>query len=135
MIPLSTARIAGSYLCDWGYSGDPGNPGCENVALPGYTLCPAHERISNYLESVAAQCPDDWDQYEHGEWEPTPGWTEDDRIAAMGPAPDPEHCPVSPDHRHSESWYDCEPCTFCKDDSPPEQGCDCGRPDHKRATV
>lgn len=73
MIPLSKARIAGSYLCDWGYSRDPGNPGCENVALPGFTLCPAHERVSAHLEAWAAQCPEDWDdatQYEQGEWEP-----------------------------------------------------------------
>lgn len=76
MIPMSTARIAGSYLCDWGYSRDPGNPGCENVALPGFTLCPAHERISNHLEAWAAQCPKDWDspgameEYEFGQWEP-----------------------------------------------------------------
>lgn len=62
MIPLSTARIAGSVLCSWGYSRDPGNPACENVALPGFDLCPAHEEISKYLESVAAQWPDDWDE-------------------------------------------------------------------------
>ena len=47
----SPARIAGSHLCSWGYSRDPGNPGCENVALPGYDLCPAHESLSTYLES------------------------------------------------------------------------------------
>lgn len=89
MIPLSKARIAGSHLCSWGAGGDPGNPGCENVALHPYDLCPAHERISQHLESVAAECPEDWDEameYEHGEWEPNPGWTEDDKIAAMGPA-------------------------------------------------
>lgn len=57
MIPMSTARIAGSYLCDWGYNPDPGNPACENVALPGFTCCPAHERVSKALEAMAAQRP------------------------------------------------------------------------------
>lgn len=44
---------------------------------------------------------------------------------------DPEYCPRPLDsrHQHSESWYDCEPCDFCGDDSVPES-CDCGRPGH-----
>lgn len=54
-IPTS-ARIAGSALCSWGTGGDPAN-GCDNVALPGFDLCPPHERISQYLERVAAQQP------------------------------------------------------------------------------
>lgn len=93
MIPASTARIAGSVLCCWGWSRDPGNPACENVALPGFDLCPAHEKISKYLEAVAAQSPDNFDEaddYLHGQWEPSPrwntGWTEDDALAAQGPA-------------------------------------------------
>lgn len=45
---------------------------------------------------------------------------------------DSEYCPTSPDHRHSEDWYDCQPCTFCGDDSVPES-CDCGRPGHAAA--
>lgn len=61
MIALSKARIAGSHLCSWGFAFDPGNPGCENVALPGFDLCPAHEKISKHLEAVAAECPEDWD--------------------------------------------------------------------------
>lgn len=48
----------------------------------------------------------------------------------MTTATDPEYCP-SPtgDHKHSESWYDCLPCTLCGDDSVPF-ACDCGRPSH-----
>lgn len=43
---------------------------------------------------------------------------------------DREYC-ISPtsDHKHSESWYDCEPCELCGDDSVPEI-CDCGKPGH-----
>lgn len=51
-------RIAGSVWCSWGTGGDWAN-GCENIALPGKDLCPAHERLSEYLESVAAQWPGD----------------------------------------------------------------------------
>lgn len=53
MLLLSTARIAGSALCSWGTGGDWAN-GCENVALPGFDLCPGHERISQALERAAA---------------------------------------------------------------------------------
>jgi len=73
VIALSKARIAGSHLCSWGFSWDPGNPGCENVALPpANDLCPAHEKISQHLEAIASECPPDWDEameYEFGEWE------------------------------------------------------------------
>lgn len=48
----------------------------------------------------------------------------------IDPTTDPEYCasPTS-DHKHSESWYDCLPCTLCGDDSKPF-ACDCGRPSH-----
>lgn len=45
-------RISGSHLCSWGTGGDWAN-GCENVALPGFDLCPTHEKISVYLENEA----------------------------------------------------------------------------------
>lgn len=84
---MNPPRLAGSVWCSWGTGGDYAN-GCENVALPPLDLCPGHEKISQYLESIAVQCPEDWDEYVMGEWElkPTPGWTEDDALAAMGPA-------------------------------------------------
>ena len=48
---------------------------------------------------------------------------------------DQEYCPLSlaDDHKHSESWYDCEPCDLCGDNSVPES-CDCGKPGHAADT-
>jgi hypothetical protein len=51
-----TPRIAGSHWCAWGIGRDPGNRVCENVALPGHDLCPAHERLSDYLDRIASRC-------------------------------------------------------------------------------
>lgn len=56
---VAAARIAGSDLCSQGIGGDYGNRFCEEVALPGFDLCPKHERLSLYLERLAAECPEE----------------------------------------------------------------------------
>lgn len=49
-------RIAGSHWCSYGIGGDPGNRVCEQVALPGFDLCPDHERLANYLGQMMCAC-------------------------------------------------------------------------------